>query len=516
MTPFDAATLRASREPPVAVWRLRLLGGFTLDDGQQVLTRLGSRHAVRLLMRLALSPGRQHAREELVDLLWPEAEPEPGRNRLRQTLFGLKAVLEPPGSGTVLQADRRAVWLVADTVWCDVPAFEQAVRARRHDEARALYRGELLPGHYDEWVHEERQRLQALADRLAEPTPWPPSWPTSWPTSTAAASAPASPEQSAESGGRGPAGGALRVEGPAAAPAPPSAWPRAVRLPHYLTRLVGADLSGARLRDMVRLHPWVTVLGAGGCGKTRLAAEVARHLAQDDPAGHPGGFERVLFVSLAACVTPASLLDCLLIALQLGGAGDPFEKLQAALDGQRLLLLLDNAEPLDDGAVATLAALAEQLPQAHWLVTSRRPLGLDGEQRFTLAPLELPARAAPLAEVAMSAAVALFVDRVRAQRPEFHVTAANRDSVVALVSWLGGLPLAIELAACRARSLTPARMLALLQGGPGAAGGEPATGLAWPGWPAAGPVPVGTAARPRCWPCWPGAGSFCTLTSNAC
>lgn len=440
---------RAAQVGSVALWHLRLLGGFELDDGQQVLTRLASRHAVQLLMRLALAPGRQHAREELIELLWPDAEASAGRNRLRQTLFNLKAVLEPPGSGSVVLADRRAVWLQPDTLWCDVPAFERALRERRHDDARALYRGELLPGLYDEWIHEERQRLQALADRLmdAPAVPGPPAAPRS-PSATARTAEPA-PH---------PPSGLTATGNPLPRPSP------ALRLPHYLTRLIGADQAGTRLRELVRQQPLVTVLGAGGSGKTRLAVEVARHLLREGDAASPADFERVLFISLVGCIQASSLLDALVVTLQLGGAGEPFEKLRAALDGQRLLLLLDNAEQLDDAAVALLARLADALPQAHWLVTSRRPLGLDGEQRFILEPLAPPAADAPQDEVALNAAIALFVDRARAHRPDFHVHPANRDSLVALVHWLGGLPLAIELAASRSRSLSPGGMLALLEG----------------------------------------------------
>jgi predicted ATPase len=431
-----------------ALWQVRLLGGFVLDDGRQQLTRLRSRAAMALMARLAMAPGRAHAREELAALLWPEAAGEAGRNRLRQTLSYLKAILEPPGGAVVLLADRRVVRVAPDALWCDVPAFEQALRSGRHADAQALYRGELLPGFYDEWVHDERQRLQALAERLAD--------------------APAATLTT-------PAAAAARPSVPAAAPltlvAAPltlvaAAQPREPRLPQYLTRLIGADVTGARLRDAVLEHRFVSVLGAGGTGKTRLAVEVARLLCQPAVAGEPDApapFERAVFVSLVGATTATQLLDQVLMSLRLGAAGDPFAKVLGALDGQALLVVLDNCEQLDDAAVTRTAELAEQLPLVHWLATSRRPLGLNGEREFMLDALELPAPDAALAEVALNPAVALFVDRARAHRVEFHLTAGNRDSLIALVHWLGGLPLAVELAASRARSLSPEQMLALLQ-----------------------------------------------------
>ena len=86
----------APGEATDALWQLRLLGGFELSDGRQRITRLSSRAAVTLLARLALWPDRAHAREELVELLWPGVAIGAGRHRLRQTLSSLRSVLEPP------------------------------------------------------------------------------------------------------------------------------------------------------------------------------------------------------------------------------------------------------------------------------------------------------------------------------------------------------------------------------------------------------------------------------------
>ncbi|MCB2020315.1 MAG: hypothetical protein KDG44_05895, partial [Burkholderiaceae bacterium] len=111
-----------------ARWQLRLLGGFELDDGCHRLTRLRSRAAMALLARIALAPQRDHAREELAALLWPQADGATARSRLRQTLSLLRAVLEPPGAPPVLLADRRVVRAVPGALWCDAVAFESALR----------------------------------------------------------------------------------------------------------------------------------------------------------------------------------------------------------------------------------------------------------------------------------------------------------------------------------------------------------------------------------------------------
>jgi tetratricopeptide (TPR) repeat protein len=198
----------------------------------------------------------------------------------------------------------------------------------------------------------------------------------------------------------------------------------------------------------------------------RLATDPAqREDAAVTEAAEAAGaaLEAALFVSLVGVDSCTALLDRLGLALRLGGGGDAVEQLLSALEGRALLLLLDNAEELDDEAVAVLALLVERLPRLHLLATSRRPLALDGEQVFPLPTLPLPAPDDPLPEVAMNPAVALFVDRARAHRPEFQVNASQCAALVALMQRLDGLPLAIELAASHARTLRPADLLALLQ-----------------------------------------------------
>ena len=439
-----------------ATWRVRLLGGFEIDDGRHRMTRLRSRAAMALLARVAMAPLRDHAREELAALLWPGADAATGRSRLRQTLSMLRAVLEPVGAPAVLHADRRVLRALPGALWCDVTAFEQAVRARPGD-ASALYVGELLPGFFDEWLVDERQRLHALSERLRERL---------HERLHEQASIPAS--------ARGP--GPLRhlpptpqvINAPSAAAAGAGAAAAlhphtATRLPHYATRLIGADLQGARLLSLISEHRIVTVLGPGGCGKTRLAVEVAALACQAPRGTGTARFDSAVFTPLVSTGTRSELLDRLQMALRIEAAGPPLQQLQTALDGRTAVVVLDNAEQLGDDAVAAIADLVEQLPAVHWLVTSRRPLGLDGERSFWLEALALPAPAAPQDDVALNPAVALFVDRARAHCPDFHVSAGNHAALAALVHWLDGLPLAIELAASHVRNLGPAALLALLQ-----------------------------------------------------
>lgn len=444
-------TTPALAAQPAPHWHLRLLGDVVLTDALGREHRLPGRTTTALLARLALVPDRAHAREALVELLWPGVALDVGRNRLRQALSTLKRLLDADDHSGVLQAERMTLRLRPGALVCDAWRFEQALRAGALSEAAALYRGELLPGFYDDWVHDERQRLQALADGL--PAGLPPPLPSPAP----------------------------------AAPAPAAA-PAALNLPHYLTRVYGTEHSAQLLLQAVTAHRLVTLLGPGGHGKTRLAVELAHALAGVVPAAAPAPlpFDLVAFVPLVTVHDTDALLMALLLALRQDGRGadplGPVDRLASLLDGRRSLLVLDNAEQLVDSCAGLIATLLARCPGLHLLVTSRRVLGLDGEHLHLLAPLPLPADLPPLADetaalqaLAANPAVALFVDRARAARAGFQLGSGQAGAVRALVDHLQGMPLAIELAAAQVRSMDPATLLGLLQAeaqqsGPGAPG----------------------------------------------
>ncbi len=442
-------------------WRVRLLGTVEASDGVRTLQRFPSRAVASLLARLAATPDRAHAREELIELLWPGVDLAVGRNRLRQALSTLKALLEDGAMGPgnpVLVADRLYVRVVPGAIESDAFEFEQMARAGRAAEARALYRGEFMPGFYDEWIEDTRLALAAADDRVAallaralQPAP----------TDPRDAGAAASRGMAASAGEATPAG----TGGPASG-APRAAATTRTQLPNYLTRLFGAEATLAALRKSVLVHRLVTVVGPGGSGKTRLAVEAAHGLAAAPLS--PARFDLVVFVALAACTSREQALDAVLGALRLGTAGgDAVEVVAEALRSRRVLLLLDNLEQLVEVARDVVARWLAELPELHVLATSRRPLALDGEREIAAAALVLPPPQATLAEAAANPAVALFVERARAARADFHLTERNAPVLVALARALEGMPLALELAASRVRSVAPAEMLERLRG-PGA------------------------------------------------
>ncbi len=225
-----------------------------------------------------------------------------------------------------------------------------------------------------------------------------------------------------------------------------------------LQRLLRPDRSSAPAGPRL-----VTLAGAPGCGKTRLALEVARGLLTAYPHG-------VWFVPLATLADPALVAHEVTAALGLreqpGMA--PAEALARALRDKCLLLVLDNCEHVATTCAALAAQLLQTAASLRLLATSREPLHVQGELVWRLPPLALPSLPAlsnqplDLDEVARSEAVRLFVERARLVAPSFRLTEHNASAVVAICQQLDGLPLAIELAAPWMETLGPSELAARL------------------------------------------------------
>jgi predicted ATPase/DNA-binding SARP family transcriptional activator/Tfp pilus assembly protein PilF len=248
-------------------------------------------------------------------------------------------------------------------------------------------------------------------------------------------------------------------------------------LPVPPTPLVGRQRALAEVSALVRQGHTrlVTLTGVGGAGKTRLALQVAAELGGEFPEG-------AWFVPLAPVADPQLVLATLAQTLGVReAAGQPLEeRLREELHKRRLLVVLDNFEHLLAAAPAVTGLLAA-CPNLAMLVTSRAALRVSGEQIYEVPPLATPDLATlqdatlPAGEDGLLAndAVALFVARARAVRPDFALTPANAAAVATVCARLDGLPLALELAAARVRLLSAQdlqarleRRLELLTGGP--------------------------------------------------
>ena len=230
-------------------------------------------------------------------------------------------------------------------------------------------------------------------------------------------------------------------------------------LPAEVTSFVGRRRELADAKRALSKSRLVTLTGVGGVGKTRVAERVAR----DRRRAYPHG---VWLVELAQLADPALLTQTVLTELSVRGppSGDGLEALIDSLSSRHVLLVLDNCEHLLDQVAALSAALLRSCPDLQILATSREPLRVVGEAVLPVSPMAAPApeRSGGVAGLSRYDAVALFTERAAAAVPDFALTEDNYRAVAALCHRLDGLPLAIELAVGRLRSLSPAQILSKL------------------------------------------------------
>ena len=508
-----------------AALEIRLLGGFEARVGAQSVPSSvwRQRRAAAIVKLLALEPGHRLHREQLLDTLWPELDPESASNNLRGALHHARQGLERVGapSGVFLVRDGESLVLgPQDQLVVDIEVFGEAVsRAWQSgdpasaDHAAGLYTGDLLPDDpYEDWaaarreglrasyltlltrlarLHEERGELpQALAvhERILRTDPLDEATHAGLMRLHARMGHPqlalghyarlrsllerelgTPPDPATQTlaatiraGGISPD---QRSDEPPTVSLPvPSAAAIAPsgRLPAPLDALVGREREVAELDRLLGTARLVTLTGPGGIGKTRLAQEVARASSARFPDG-------VAFVDLAPLRDPSFVLPTIARAVGVDESGNrPISELLAASVGERrLLLVLDNFEHLT-AAGLDIAELLASCSQVTMLTTSRMCLRLRGEQEYPVLPLALPEttanrEGATLAELSHVAAIELFARRAIAARPGFALSEQTIDPVVAICRRLDGLPLAIELAAAQMRMLAPAQLLQRLE-----------------------------------------------------
>ena len=511
-------------------WQISLFGGLEARCGEQSLTRFKTKRAAILLARLACFPDRPQSREVLTEELWAEDDPDAARLRFRQTLKLLRQELEPEGaeSGSVLVTDRFSVKLNRDAFTTDVAAFESALssaaRAETHERRQELleravtiYRGELLPGFYEDWAVRERDRLaerqrQALEQLetlltetgkiheavvyarqvvLADPYREEShqrliqlyaqtgrigeahrqyrelerllrdemNAPPSDATVTLMERLPPAPVASSPPRPSSHAVVAL----PALTSVPEEPQTAAPTLPVPTTRFFGredeiAPLAALLMPRVAPPAPLVTLLGNGGAGKTRLALEIVPTLRE-----WYGG--AVWFVSLAEVSDASRLLDTVAEAMGLPRSADiPIAEQVTAklLTYSHALLILDNFETVGHEGNAIVQNLRRTVLGLACLVTSRQRLNIAGEKAYPVKPLPTPRSAGTPERLLEFPSVQLFVDRAQDARLSFALTPENAGTVAELCHTLEGIPLALELAAAWSAVLTPAQILARL------------------------------------------------------
>ena len=222
-------------------------------------------------------------------------------------------------------------------------------------------------------------------------------------------------------------------------------------LPQQATSFIGRETELADVRSLLERARMLTLTGSGGCGKTRLSLQVAADALERFPDG-------AWLVELAPLADPGLVPQTVATVLGLKEAPGKSisQTLSEHLKDKRLLLLLDNCEHLLDACARLADALVRQCPGVQILASSREALGIGGEQAYRVPSLSLPdpKQAHTPASVAPFEAVQLFADRALLARADFQITEQNASTLASICYRLDGIPLAIELAAARVRSLS--------------------------------------------------------------
>ena len=484
---------------------IRLLGPFEVLFGGRPAEVTGpKRHA--LLALLALRGGRMVPVEGLVDAVWGEQVPTAPRNAVQHHVSRLRAAL---GAESIAAAPDGYA-LAGATV--DALRFEELLaRARSAGragdagqaadlvaQALALWRGRPLQGLPDSpWVDAEAARLEGLrTDALEEQfeaalalgqhtevigriRPVLEEYPFRerlWGQLMLALYRSGRQAEALEAFGQArrvlaeqlgvePGPGLQRLQAailahdPALASVPAVAVAPRGRLPAPVTSLVGRQQALAEATELVGRHRLVTLIGPPGVGKSRLALEAARAVEHDFAGG-------VWFVELARAARPADVARVVARTLDARGPApsrDPLARVVQRLRQGNVLLVLDGCEPVIEEAARVAAGVLAECPGVRVLATSREVLHLQGEVRFVVVPLAVPAAGADPRQLAASESVRLFLERARAARPGLPGTPDRIALAAEICRRLEGLPLAIELAAARVSVLGLREILSALE-----------------------------------------------------
>jgi DNA-binding SARP family transcriptional activator len=495
---------------PEAV-RVHMLGGFRVSVGTRVIGEGEWRlkKAESLIKLLALAEGHRLHREQAMEWLWPDLDPEAAANNLHHALHVARRALEPASPASAASRylhlrDEQLILCPEGLLWVDVEAFEEAAATARHAHepsayraAIELYEGELLPqDRYEAWVEEKRDELRQLYHALLlelaglyeEREEYSPAIESlrrvvaEEPTKEEAhvglmrlyalrgqqreailqyerLQKALREELDEEPGdisqrlceeirtGQLPGASTLSDGRPFEEPASSSRN----NLPTSLTSFVGREREMLEVRRLLSMTRLLTLTGAGGSGKTRLALEVAGDLLGAYPDG-------VWLVELAPLSDPVLVAQALAQVLGVREQlGRPLEDtLKDYLRTKNLLLVLDNCEHLVDAVAHLVEVLLRSCPKLRILATSREPLGILGEAVWAVSPLSLPGadEESTIEGLMRYEAIGLFVDRARSRLPDFELTKENAGAAVRVCRGLDGIPLAIELATARMGALT--------------------------------------------------------------
>ena len=480
--------------------KFRVLGSLEVVAAEGPIELPGAKERAVLAYLLA-HLGRSVSADEIVDAVWGERPPASAARSLHARVSRLRRLLEPArtaASSSVIERDGVGYRLVVSAEDVDAEQFARLVTEAREvepqeslamaDQALELLRGEPYGAFQQlEFAQAENRRLRELElqarelrlaallelgrhdEALPDLEPLAEQEPLREPVTRLlmlalyragrypdALAAYRTLSQRLRELGLEPDEDTRALERQMLQRAPELApvTPLRTNIGARLTSFVGRETDRSRvLGDMAR-HRLVTLTGPGGVGKTSLALEVARHLAHANLDG-------IWLVELAPLRDPARVPEA--VAEALGMRTSEFDGQHASAHGflechlgrRELLIVLDNCEHLVTAAAELAVSLLSACPSVRLLATSREPLGVPGEVVVEVEPLHLPPEAASPEELVEADAVRLFVERARTARGEFELDDETLRAIVEVCTRLDGLPLALELAAARTRTLSP-------------------------------------------------------------
>jgi predicted ATPase/DNA-binding SARP family transcriptional activator len=460
---------------------LTTLGGFAFKVNGVTTQGPATRKARALMAFLAMNRGKDTARDRLLELFWPAADPDNGRASLVTALSSIRSCLRTAGAVAeeFLSANNATVRWTGDTSVDAVRFAELAARERDLSANRAavrLYDGDFLEGDYDDWSVAERERLSTLyesvlaravrtsrdadaARLLIVRNPYAEeAYVTLIETeleagrnASAASLVETFRDKLSEVGERPSEEFAQRFDHFAvrSLEVPPS------NLPRQTTSFIARDAELDAVATLLADSQLVTIVGAGGVGKTRVALQAG---AKSLHAFEDG----VWFADLATVDGEGAVVSE--IASSLGvkssGFGSLLEHVVLTLKRKKLLLVLDNCEHVVTEAAPVIDAILAASPRVTVLATSRERTGARGEQVYRLPSLAVPQGEKLDARTAIEfGAVALFVARATASDAHFSLADDNAGAVVEICRHLDGIALAIELAAARVTTLNVHQLL---------------------------------------------------------
>ncbi len=484
----------------VEVLHIRLLGEFSLVYGDRPVTTVNTARLQALLAYLVLHRDAPQPRYHLAFQFWPDSDEAQARTNLRHLVHLLRQSL--PHADDFLDAEVATLQWRAEASWMlDVVEFESAVACGALREAVDLYRGDLLPACYDDWIMPERERLQQVCvkalegliqqlkgaqdygaaikytQRLLRHDPLREETyrllmrlcalngdrtgvVRAYDTCVAVlqrelALEPDSETRTAyEQYVKSPPMPRRSVE-----PAPPAgASIHPTNLPHLLTRFIGREREMGEVKQLLATHRLVTLTGAGGIGKTRLAIQVGHQVLSLYPHG-------VWLAELASLADPALTPQTVMAIFDLpqDARRSPSAMLTDYFREKTALLVLDNCEHVLDACAQLAEHLLTHCPGLHVLATSRQALGIEGEAPLQMLSLSLPPTDVPApAALACSEAAHLFLDCAATALPSFTLASDDAADIVQICRRLDGVPLAIELAAAWVKLLQVKQITARL------------------------------------------------------